>query len=156
MRTLWPHHCTQVVRARGPSIRYCLSMQVIVSKQTTKTDHQTERWANPPFLYKCLYCLGNFLKNITYRNNIQKKYGQKQRQRRLLRLFGGRIYSGKFRSLLPLLPCTWNLLWGKKTPPYPVIHLGDCTTHQLTDQLVTWLIDSYQQVGVHDPDRSRT
>ena len=68
------------------------------------------------------------------------------------------LHKGKSRSLLPLLQCTWTcfLVWGKKTPPPTPLHLGVCTIHQLNDQLVTWLIDCYQQVGVNDPECSRT
>ena len=61
---------------------------------------------------------------------------------------------GKFRSLLPFLPSTWTLSVVEKNthiPPTP-LHLGDCTTHQLTDLLVAWLIDCSRQVGVRDPD----
>ena len=66
-------------------------------------------------------------------------------------------------SLSPFSPSMYlNLffivVWGKKdTPPPPTpLHLGVCTIHQLTDQLVLWLIDSYQRVGVNDPNCSRT
>ena len=69
-------------------------------------------------------------------------------------------WSGKFCSLLPLLPCTWTVVWGKHkqtSPPPTSLHLGICRTHQLTDQLVAWLIDCYRQVGVRAwPHHSRT
>ena len=38
----------------------------------------------------------------------------------------------------------------KRHPPPTRLHLGVCTTHQLTDQSVTQLIDCYRRVGVHD------
>ena len=40
-------------------------------------------------------------------------------------------------------------------PPLPV-KWGVCTTHQLTNQLVAWLIDSYRLVWVSDPVHSCT
>ena len=40
-------------------------------------------------------------------------------------------------------------------PPLPV-KWGVCTTHQLTNQLVTWLIVCYRPVGVRDPVPSRS
>ena len=71
------------------------------------------------------------------------------------------VSAGKFHSLLPLLLCRPELCVGGKTkhthiphPPTP-LNLSVCTTHQLTDQLVTWLIDCYQQVEVRDPICSR-
>ena len=44
---------------------------------------------------------------------------------------------------------------GKKTHLPPSLHLGFCTTRQLTNQSVTWLIDCYQWVVVNKPDRKR-
>ena len=35
-----------------------------------------------------------------------------------------------------------------------LLNLNVCTPHQLTKQLVTWLIDCYQKVEVHGPVRS--
>ena len=71
-------------------------------------------------------------------------------------------YLRDFYRNIPLSPsspaCTWTcfLVCGKKDSPPPSLHLGVCTIHWLADRLVTWLIDCYQQVGVNNPNRSRT
>ena len=60
---------------------------------------------------------------------------------------------------IPLSPST-NFSVGEKQkhipPPHTPIHLSVCTTHQLTNHLVTWLIDCYRLVGVRNPNCSRT
>ena len=74
-----------------------------------------------------------------------------------LSFFYCRVY-GKFRSLLPLLPYTWTcfLVWREKRHPPTSLHLGFCTTCQLTNQSVTRLIDCYRRVVVNKPDRTDT
>ena len=59
-----------------------------------------------------------------------------------------------FERKIPLSPSSpamylsLFLVWGKKRPPPPPLHLGVCTIHRLADQSVTGLIDCYRQVGV--------
>ena len=51
---------------------------------------------------------------------------------------------GKFRSLLPLLPCTWALSVGEKRhlPPYPVTsrHLCNPSADQPVGHMIDWLL----------------
>ena len=68
-----------------------------------------------------------------------------------------------YKSKIPLSPSSptmylnlFSSVGEKDSPPPTLLHLGVCTIHQLNDQLVTWLIDCYQQVWVNDPEYSRT
>ena len=53
------------------------------------------------------------------------------------------------RENFPLLPCTWTSVRRKKDTHPPPTRLNVCTAHQLTDQLVTWLIDCYRWVSAN-------